>query len=203
MAIEVRIPKEITEYKEKILFGLSIRQLICFSLAIVLSIGSYLLLTKVFYLSMDAASYVIIIESIPLMAIGFVRKNGFPFEKYFALFLRHKTGRNKLLYRPELLIDQIPDPNKASERTSKYAWIFEKEEGAGSGGPKPNRKEQKRSRVVRESEVFTVTKAGRKAKSKAAIRKIKKARQDYRAAKRRIAKETKKGSGPEIGTTAS
>ncbi|WP_435924232.1 PrgI family protein [Paenibacillus sp. DYY-L-2] len=202
MAIEVRIPKEITEYKEKILFGMSIRQLICFSAAIVLAVGSYLLLTKVFYLSMDAASYVIIIESIPLMAIGFVKKNGFPFEKYFALFLRHKTGRNKLLYQTELLIDKVPDPNKESERKSKYAWIFEKEEAAGNGGPKPTRKEQKRNNSARECEVFTVTKASRKAKSKAAIRKIKKARQDYRATKRRIAKEAKKGSGPQIGTTA-
>lgn len=202
MAIEVRIPKEITEYKEKILFGLSIRQLICFSAAIVLSIGSYMLLTKVFYLSMDAASYVIIIESIPLMAIGFVKKNGFPFEKYFALFLRHRIGRNKLLYRTELLIDKITDPNKESERKSKYAWIFEKEEGAVSGQSKPNRREQKLNKTIRECEIFTVTKAGRKAKSKAAIRKIKKARQDYRAAKRRLKKEAKERSRSEIGSTA-
>ena len=33
ISIEVRVPKEINEYKEKILFGLSIRQLFSFIIA--------------------------------------------------------------------------------------------------------------------------------------------------------------------------
>ena len=71
--IEVRIPKEITEYKEKVIFGLSIRQLIFFTLTIILSLSSYFILTKKLGLSMDSASYVIIIESLPLLAIDKIK----------------------------------------------------------------------------------------------------------------------------------
>lgn len=38
MAISVPIPKEITEYEEKIMFGLSLRKLVCFSSAVVLGV---------------------------------------------------------------------------------------------------------------------------------------------------------------------
>ena len=41
MAIEVKVPKEITEYQEKILFGLSIRQLLASTLAVVMTLGIY------------------------------------------------------------------------------------------------------------------------------------------------------------------
>lgn len=47
MAISVPIPKEITEYEEKIMFGLSLRKLVCFSSAVVLGVGTYFLCTKV------------------------------------------------------------------------------------------------------------------------------------------------------------
>lgn len=63
MAISVPIPKEITEYEEKIMFGLSLRKLVCFSSAVVLGVGTYFLCTKVLGLTMDTASYIIIAEA--------------------------------------------------------------------------------------------------------------------------------------------
>lgn len=198
MAISVPIPKEITEYEEKIMFGLSIRKLICFSAAVVLGVGSYFLCTKVFGLTMDTASYIIIVEAIPLMAVGFIKKNGMPFEKYAALLIRHKIGMNKLTYKVEPIINELPDPadDKTTERKSKYAWIFEKETG-NAGNRKLTHKERKAAAAVRECEIFTVTKESRKRNSKAARRQIKAARQEYRAAKRRIKKEGKERSRTE------
>lgn len=197
MAIETSIPKEITEYKEKILFGLSLRQLICVGSAVVLSIGTYFLCTKVFGLSMDFTSYIIIIEAIPIMALGFIKIEGMPFEKYAALFIRHKMGNNKLSYatKGELLLKRIEDLNtieteKPAERKSKYAWIFEKET-TGKGKPVRSRKEQQKEKFRRECKLFTVSKESRKRKSKETQRKIKAARQEYREAKRRAQKEAK------------
>jgi hypothetical protein len=190
MAISVPIPKEITEYEEKIMFGMSLRKLVCFTSAVVLGVGTYFLCTKVFGLSMDAASYIIIFEAMPLMAFGFIKKDGMTFEKYFALVLRHRTGINKLPYGTELVIDTIPDPNdETTERKSKYAWIFEKETGAA--GKQLSRKERKAAKCRREAQIFTVTKESRKRKCKEARREIAAARQEYRTVKRRAKKEAK------------
>lgn len=194
MAIEVSIPKEITEYKEKIMFGLSLRQLGCFSLATVLSVGVGLLCTKVFGMSMDDTSWIIILVVIPIMAFGFIKIDGRPFEKHMALYIRHKTGVNQLKYKPELIIDELEKLEK-SEGESKYAWIFEKENKNSTNTR--SKKQRKQDLQIRECEIFTVTKKARKEKSKRALRKIKAARQEYRAAKRRAKKEIKERSRSE------
>lgn len=171
MAVSVPILKEITEYEEKIMFGLSGRKLICFGLAIVMSIGTYFLCTKLLGMSMDNTGYIIMIEVMPLMALGFVKKDGMPFEKYAALVIRHKIGVKKLVYENKILIE-------TKERNSKHGWI--KEEGS---------KQSKREAVL-----FEVTKKSRERKRKAACREIKRARQEYRAAKRQAEKAAKKAS---------
>ena len=45
---------------------------------------------------MDSASYVIIIESLPLLAIGYQNK-WIPFEKYAILVIKHKLGTQKTI----------------------------------------------------------------------------------------------------------
>ncbi len=203
MAVSVQIPKEITEYEEKIMFGLSIRKLICFSVAVVLGVGSYFLCTKVLGLTMDTTSYVIIIESLPLMAMGFIKKNGMPFEKYFALVIRHKTGMNQLSYKAELVIDEMSDPiTETTERKSKYAWIFETKNGSNAARPQQSRKERKSDAALRECKVFEITKKSRKRKSKETRRTIEAARQEYRAEKRRAQKAVKKGRSAQKHDTA-
>lgn len=105
MAIEVRIPKEITEYKEKIMFGMSVRQLVCTIIAVVLAVGMGLLLTKVFGMTIDTASYGIILAVLPVLAVGFVRRKDMPFEQYMKLILRHRLSLNRLAYETKLLVD--------------------------------------------------------------------------------------------------
>ena len=185
MAVSVPILKEITEYEEKIMFGLSGRKLICFGLAIVLSIGTYFLSTKVFGISMDNTGYIIIVEVIPLLALGFIKKDGMPFEKYAALVIRHKTGARKLAYENKILMDAIGE-----ERNSKYDWIFEKNTGDG----------KKQKGTTGEANLFKVTKKDRKRKRKAACREIKRARQEYRTAKRQAKKETKEAGSAQKHT---
>jgi len=174
MSIEVRIPKEITEYKEKIMFGMSGRQLICFVAAIVLGIGSYVLCTSVLGLTMDTAGYVIILLSLPLLAVGFIKKNGFTFEKYAYMIVRHTIGQQIRPYKTELLIDKISTTEEAPKRKGNYAWIFERQSYKNTGGG------ELRNGA---SEISTCNKKGRKAKRKATLRTIKAARQEHRAVK--------------------
>lgn len=117
MAIQVRIPKEITEYKEKIIFGLSIRQLICFTLALIIGGGVFALFTIVFGMSVNIAGYFVMLFAAPVLAVGFIRKNGYPFEKYAVLMLRHFIGVRKRPYKTELDIELLDAVLAEEEKT--------------------------------------------------------------------------------------
>ncbi len=168
MSISVSVPKEITEYREKIVFGLSGRQLAFTGVTIVLAIGLGALCTMVMGLSIDTTGYVILAAATPLMALGFVRKEDMPLEQYIALLLRSKFGRNKLYYQTDLIIDKI---HIAEGGPTGHEPVFKK---AGRRGGEA----VYRCRAA----------AGRKGQRKGAQRKIKAARQALRAAQRQAEK---------------
>lgn len=84
--ITVRIPKEIREYKEKLAFGLTARQLIATVIALVICVPTYLYGSK--FMSEDVLSWIIILIALPCAGIGFIKKNGMPFEKYALAVLK-------------------------------------------------------------------------------------------------------------------
>ena len=103
MAIEVKIPKEITEYKEKIIFGLSLRQLVCVFIGGIVCIGTYVIIKP--FLGADLASDIIIIEAIPIFMFGFIKVRSFNFETYARIFIKHQLGKNKRTYENRLYLD--------------------------------------------------------------------------------------------------
>ena len=96
--IRVRVPSEITEYKAKLFFGLTTRQLLFGILAIALGIGCYFLLLKA-GAGADAAGYAIIIIVIPLIAFGFITKDGLPFEKILSIIFKYKESPAERIYK--------------------------------------------------------------------------------------------------------
>lgn len=86
--IEIKIPKEITEYKERFLFGLTIRQ--CLSAAAALAICVPLYIFGKDYLGEDVVSWLIILVGVPIFAFGFFRYDGMPFEQLLMLIYRQK-----------------------------------------------------------------------------------------------------------------
>ena len=174
ISLEVRVPKEITEYKEKILFGLSIRQLFSFIFATLIGFLSYYLSFKFF--GKDVASYVVILITMPVFAFGFFKKDGFTFEKYIVIILRQKLGNNKRIYKTGLSILKI-EGKEGEIIGAKKTW---------------KRKRRKRkTRKTREAKVFEIRKKDTKRKGKEIKRKIKTARKQYKVAKQRIKKEAK------------
>ena len=185
MAIEVRIPKEITEYQEKILFGLSLRQLISFSIALTTGVATYLLAARAW--GDDVAGYLVIAEVMPIFAIGFIRINGFPFEKYLALMIRHMFGYSRRRYQTQLLIEQMPTGKMAKGHVRRQT-------DAGT-------QKTRTRRIVRECCEAEITAKGRKRTRQAAIREIAAARKEYRTAERAAKKEERKGcSAQDVST---
>lgn len=86
--IEIRIPKEIRTYKEKLFFGLNLRQLICTLIAIVINVPLYWYGRNV--VGSDAASWIVIFVSMPLFLIGYFNYNGMTFEQFIKTVIQQE-----------------------------------------------------------------------------------------------------------------
>lgn len=67
--IEIRIAKEIKDYREKLFFNLTLRQTICSVLAILINVPLYILGKE--YISQEILSWIIIFISLPIFFIGY------------------------------------------------------------------------------------------------------------------------------------
>lgn len=90
--IDIKVPKEINSYKEKIYFGLNLRQLICVVIALAINIPVYWFGRQ--YLGDDITSWIVILSSLPLMSIGFIHYNGMAFEKLIVVIIKDNYIKN-------------------------------------------------------------------------------------------------------------
>ena len=84
--MEIKINREIRDYKENIFFGLSLRQLIFSLLACGVAVGIYLGLRDA--LGTETVSWLCILGAAPFAAMGFVKYHGMMAEKFFIAWLR-------------------------------------------------------------------------------------------------------------------
>lgn len=108
----VLITKDLTEVKDKVAFGLTKRQIICFSLGGILGAGSYFLTRDI--LGNDLALLLLIILAAPFMLFGMYEKNGQPLEKIL---------RNRIRVRffvPAVRIYRTDNRFSALERKARY-----------------------------------------------------------------------------------
>lgn len=83
--IEVKIPAEIQEYKSKLVFGLSTRQII--AIAGALAVGIPLGVLGHGHISGDTLSWLIILSVVPFAGWGFMTFKGMRFEVFMKVFL--------------------------------------------------------------------------------------------------------------------
>lgn len=109
--MKAEIPPEITEYKEKMFFGLTVRQLVCTAIGLALAIPTGMFGSKV--LPSDVVQYAVVFEIIPCAAIGWLKINDMPFEKYFIKAMTYyiSNQKRKFKYTSELydIQNQIRD----------------------------------------------------------------------------------------------
>lgn len=84
--IEIKIPKEIRKYKEKVVGGLTLRQLIAVIITGSIVIPLYIFLKNI--IGHQPTSYIVMFISIPFLLLGFYEKDGLKFEKYIVYFMK-------------------------------------------------------------------------------------------------------------------
>lgn len=84
--IEIKIPKEITDYKEKFLFGLTVRQCVSVAAAIGAAVPLYIFGKE--HLGADVAGWLVLLVIVPIFGFGFFRYNGMTFEQLVARIFR-------------------------------------------------------------------------------------------------------------------
>ena len=100
--MEIKINREIRDYKENIFFGLSLRQLIFSLLACGVAVGIYLGLRDA--LGTETVSWLCILGAAPFAAMGFVKYHGMTAEKLaWAWFKSEFLYPKKLVFKSDSL----------------------------------------------------------------------------------------------------
>lgn len=86
--IEIKIPKEITEYKEKFLFGLTVRQFVSAVAALAVCVPLFIFGKD--FLGDDIIGWLIILIALPIFAFGFFKYDGMTFEVFLGMLFRQK-----------------------------------------------------------------------------------------------------------------
>ena len=107
----VTVPKDLSRIKNKLVFNLTKRQLISFSLAGGIGIPFYLFSRSI--IGGDVAAFVMIALMLPFMAFGVYEKDGQPLEK----ILYHMIRARFLL--PRIRVYQTDNLYSALERQAK------------------------------------------------------------------------------------
>ena len=84
--MEIKINKEIRNYKETLFFGLSARQFACSVLAVGVAVALYFALRNV--LDRETVSWLCIVGAAPVAVAGFFKYNGMTLEKFVWAFIK-------------------------------------------------------------------------------------------------------------------
>lgn len=143
--MEIKVPKEIRQYEESLVLGLSVRQCVFGVLAIGMAAAVFFLLRGV--LPLDTVGWVSILAAAPFAFAGFFRYHGMNAEQTLLAWYRSEVRYPKrLLYRPSNLYYDCMTPaidagiragrryktkrHKAKSRKTKYKKEKQKNENA-------------------------------------------------------------------------
>lgn len=104
--MEIKINKEIRDYKETIFFGLSMRQFVFSLIACGVAVLLYFLLRPHF--GLEVLSWVCILGAIPFGVLGFVKYNGMNAEEFIWVWIKSEILMPRvLLFKPENLYEEL------------------------------------------------------------------------------------------------
>ena len=122
--MEIKINKEIRDYKEKVFFGLSMRQCIFSALACGVAVLIYFLLRN--HLGLETLSWLCILSAITFGFLGFVRYNGMNAEQFIITWVKSEILMPKVLYfKPENMYNELLEQEyRRKKKEEKQHEIF-------------------------------------------------------------------------------
>lgn len=127
--IEIRIPKEIKNYREKLFFGLTLRQCICASASLAVCVPIYIFGNR--FLPQEAVSWVVILIAVPLMLTGFFRYNDMAFEQFALEVIHFYANPQKRVYSYEPPFMDMRNVYLSEELADEIAVVKEKKKRFG------------------------------------------------------------------------
>ena len=132
MASYVSVPRDLTKVKSKLMFNLTKRQLICFSVAALIGVPSFFLLKTV--VKVNTAVMGMMVIMMPFFFLAMYEKNGQPLEVFLNQFIQANFVRPK--YRPyetdnhyATIMRQI----EAQKEVERIVFSSKERQGCGTG----------------------------------------------------------------------
>lgn len=120
MAFSVRVPKEIEDYQEKIIGGLSTRKLISFVAALIIGGLTFVICKFLMGLSIETSGYFVMAAVILPFAFGFFKKDGCTFEEFIPLVVRYYFGQRIRRYENVTPCHTSRKERKREKRKKRY-----------------------------------------------------------------------------------
>ena len=122
--MEIKINKGIRDYKEKVFFGLSMRQCIFSALACGVAVLIYFLLRN--HLGLETLSWLCILSAIPFGFLVFVKYNGMNAEQFIITWAKSEILMPKVLYfKPENMYNELLEQEyRRKKKEEKQHEIF-------------------------------------------------------------------------------
>ena len=125
---------EITEYREKFFLGLSLRQLACFAAAAMLAIATCFVCLHWLRMDMQVVSYIVMVEVLPFLGLGFIHRDGYPFEKLVKIYWAWHSENAAVPIRPYKESRNVQ--KKRTRRNSECETYCRRDEKAARKGRK-------------------------------------------------------------------
>ena len=133
----VQVPKDLTRVKTKVMFNLTKRQLICFSLAGIVGIPFYLLTRHALGSTLSACMMIVLV--LPFFLFAMYEKDGMPLEKVLMNIIQMKFQRPGIRpYKTENFYSAIQ-----KEIYEKEERGFDKSDGKCAGKKKTGNDKRK------------------------------------------------------------
>ena len=123
----ISVPRDLTKVKNKVMFNLTKRQLICFSLAALVGVPSFFLLKLIGSTSMAAMGMMVLM--MPFFFLAMYEKHGQPLEVFLGHFIRANFIRPKVrLYKTDNYYSALIRQAQVEEEVDRIVRISEERE---------------------------------------------------------------------------
>ena len=126
MELEENITGDLSRIKAKIVFGLTLRQIICFGTGLAVSVPFFFLTRKI--IGLEMAAMLVMVLSSPFFVLGIYEKNGLTIEWILFFFIRRTKLRSGI--RKRAVISEKERAERAESVRKEIEKLESKEENS-------------------------------------------------------------------------